>query len=71
MTERKEAEEKLKESEAKYRLLVENIPVGVAIMRGGKILFTNSQNEQISGYTIEELKSINPFDAIYEEDRAK
>ncbi|MDD4923240.1 MAG: PAS domain S-box protein [Dehalococcoidales bacterium] len=71
ITERKEAEEALKESESKYRLLVENIPVGVAIMRGAKILFTNSQNEQMSGYTIEELKNINPYDVIYEEDRAR
>jgi PAS domain S-box-containing protein len=71
ITESHKAEEALKESEAKYRLLVENIPVGVAIMRGGKILFANSQNEQMSGYTIEELKSLNPFDVIYEGDRAR
>ncbi|MFA5604444.1 MAG: PAS domain S-box protein [Dehalococcoidales bacterium] len=71
LAERKRAEDALKESEQKYRSLVENTPVGVAIMRGEKILFANSQNEQISGYTIEELESINPFDVIYEEDRAR
>jgi PAS domain S-box-containing protein len=71
ITQRKEAEEKLKESEAKYRLLVENVPVGVIIIRNGKVLFANSQDERITGYTLEELQSMNSFDIVYDEDRSK
>jgi two-component system NtrC family sensor kinase len=71
VTRRREAEEKLRESEAKYRLLVENVPVGVIIIRSGKVLFANKQDEQITGYTLKELQSMNSFDIIYEEDRSK
>ena len=71
ITERRKAEEALKESEEKYRLLVENIPVGVNIIRGNEILYANSQVERITGYTSEELNSIDPFNVILEEDRSK
>ncbi len=49
ITERKRAEDALKESEEKYRKLVENSPDGIAIHRDGKIVFLNTTILKILG----------------------
>ena len=46
ITERKET---VKESEIRYRALVERLPIGVAIYRRGKLLFANTQAHLILG----------------------
>jgi len=49
ITERKATEDALKESEARYRSLVENTPDGILIHRGGKPLFVNKALIEIAG----------------------
>jgi PAS domain S-box-containing protein len=56
ITERKRAEQKLKESEDKYRNLFETSPYAIALMdMTGKILDCNSREEEILGYKKDEL----------------
>jgi PAS domain S-box-containing protein len=64
ITERKRAEEALRESEARYRQLLEVSPVGVAVHSEGKLVFTNpagarllgaASPEQLIGRTIAEV----------------
>jgi PAS domain S-box-containing protein len=67
----KRAEEALRESEKKYRDLVERVTnVGVLVAQDGKLVFTNTAISDILGYTKEELASHpNPFDFIHPDDR--
>ncbi|MEE8374435.1 MAG: PAS domain S-box protein, partial [Dehalococcoidia bacterium] len=55
ITERKLAEEALKESEAKYSALVEQARDGVAIIQDEVIKFANMAAGKISGYSSDEL----------------
>lgn len=64
ITERKKAEKELKESEEKYRLIVENANDGIEITQNDRIIFCNSRFAEMLGYTVEELKNI-PFSQIF------
>jgi PAS domain S-box-containing protein len=55
ITERKQAEEALRESEAKYCALVEKARDGMFIVQDGVIKFANRAVADISGYAIEEM----------------
>ena len=53
ITGRKGMEESLKQSEARFRSLIENAPVGIAVARGGLTLYANSAYLRMFGYTDE------------------
>ena len=55
ITQRKRAEEALRESEQKYRSLVENSHTGIYIIQDGVIKFVNQKLCEITGYSREEL----------------
>ncbi|MFX1241854.1 MAG: PAS domain S-box protein [Promethearchaeota archaeon] len=56
ITERKKAEQKLKDSEEKYRKLFDNAPFAILLFNtDGFILDCNNQTEKITGYSKEEL----------------
>jgi len=55
----------LVESEERYRILVEESNDGIFITDRKKFLFVNERMMDITGYTQEELLSINPFRLIH------
>jgi PAS domain S-box-containing protein len=55
ITQRKRAEEALRESEEKYRSLVENSHTGIYIIQDGVYKFVNQKLCEITGYSKEEL----------------
>ena len=55
VTARREAEEKLKESELKFRTLTESAPIMITIIKGMSLVYTNSRFRQTLGYTEEEI----------------
>ncbi len=55
ITERKQAEQALRESESKFRGLVENSIVGVYLIQDGVFKYVNSRFAEIHGYTVEEM----------------
>ena len=58
--ERKENETALRESEEKFRAMVENLPIGVFFYDfAGNILYGNKKAEKITGYNREELMGKN------------
>ncbi len=60
ITESKKAEKELKESEKKYRELVEKSLQGVIIIQDSRIVFANKALAKITGFTIKELLSLKP-----------
>ncbi len=57
ITAREERIDALKESEEKYRMLVENSLQGLAIIQDSHIVFCNNAYAAIAGYSVEELLS--------------
>ncbi|WP_338742171.1 PAS domain S-box protein [Haloplanus salilacus] len=60
----------LRESEAKYRRLVEQNLVGVYIIQDGEFEYVNPRLAAMFGYTQEEMRSdVTPFDVVVEDGR--
>jgi PAS domain S-box-containing protein len=71
ITERKEAEEKLQQSEEKHRTLIENIQDSVFIIIDGKFQFVNEAFARMAGYEVEEIIGKDLREFIAPEDVAK
>ncbi|MFX1322765.1 MAG: PAS domain S-box protein [Promethearchaeota archaeon] len=56
ITQMKDTQLKLKESEEKYRTLTEQSFIGIAIAQDNKVKYINDTITKISGYTVQELK---------------
>ncbi|RLB44107.1 MAG: hypothetical protein DRH12_00815, partial [Deltaproteobacteria bacterium] len=69
ITEVKRAENALRESEEKYRLLVENLKEGVLVEQDGNLKFTNPAIRRITGYSKEELHTMPWIDIVHPEDK--
>ncbi|MEA3283210.1 MAG: PAS domain S-box protein [Euryarchaeota archaeon] len=69
ITERKAAKKELRESEEKYRTLIENVQDGVFLLRDGGLTFVNEAFARISGYTVEEVLGMGFGELVAPEDR--
>jgi len=69
ISERKQAEEALRESEEKYRFLVENANDAIVIAQDETIKFSNPKNEEMTGYSTETLAKIPFINLIHPDDR--
>jgi PAS domain S-box-containing protein len=57
---RKKAEQALRESEAKYRSMVEHSIQGIFTVQDFRLVYANKALAHITGYTVEELQSLPP-----------
>lgn len=70
ITEQKMAEEAIKSSEEKLRLILENAPYAVYVLSfDGKGLYVNKPAENMSGYREKELLRMSFLDLVHPEDR--
>lgn len=69
ISERKGAEEALRESEGKFRTLTEKSLVGVYLVQDGIFRYVNPMMTEIFGYTMEELTAgMGPVDLVHPDD---
>jgi len=70
ITERKKAEEDLRKSEKKYRLVVNNAKEIIVVAQDGFVKFANQKTMEFTGYSDKELKSKPFIEFIHPDDRA-
>jgi len=68
-TARKKAEESLRKSEEKYRLVVENANEAIVVIQNGRFRFFNKKILEITGYTKDEFASETFEDFIHPVDK--
>jgi len=69
ISERVKGEERLEESETKFRVYIEKAPIGVFITDcKGRMIEVNEKASQLSGYTREELLGLSLADYLFRED---
>jgi len=71
-SDRRKAEEALRASEERWRILFESSSAGIALVAAadGRYIAANSALQRILGYTEEELHRLTALEVTYEEDRA-
>lgn len=67
---RKELEQKQKESDMRYRNLVESLPLGMGIHQGGKLVFVNDYAVKMMGAkSAEDMIGLSVLDFVHPENR--
>ena len=65
ITNRKQAEKKLMNSEEKFRTLAESSPLAIMMHQGDRWIYANRAAVEISGYTEEELYGMHFWDIVH------
>jgi PAS domain S-box-containing protein len=72
ITERKQIEDALRQSEASYRVVTESSLAGVYLIQDGLFRYVNPMLAQAFGYSVDELiDRLGPLDLVHPEDRAR
>ena len=69
ITRRKKAEDALRESEERFRILMESSPTAILLYQNDKWIYANPAATEIMGYTNQELLSMNFWDIVHPDDR--
>jgi PAS domain S-box-containing protein len=69
ISERKRAEDALRESEEKFRVLAETATAAIALHQGDRFIYVNPATSRISGYSEAELLEMNFWDWSHEDCR--
>jgi two-component system NarL family sensor kinase len=65
ITERLHIEKALRESEAKFRLVAETVSSAIWLLQDNQFVYFNREFEAISGYSRDEIVSMNPWDLLH------
>lgn len=62
-------EQRLKESEEKFRVLAENAPLSIIVYQGNKTVYANNYAAKMSGYSKKEWGEMNFWESFHPEDQ--
>jgi PAS domain S-box-containing protein len=65
ISERKKAEEELRQSEQKFRTLADTVSAGIAIIKNGKFCYANQYLLDTTGYSLRELEEMDFLNIIH------
>jgi PAS domain S-box-containing protein len=68
ITDQKKAEEALRKSEERYRLVVDNANESIIILQNGEIQFFNKKSLELTGYSAEEYKGKTIAELVHPDD---
>ena len=71
ITTQKQAEQALKDSEEKYKTVLNNALEGIFVLQGDYVVYANPAVHQITGFTMDGIRNMKFSVAVYEEDRKK
>jgi len=63
------SEREIRQSEERFRMMAENIRDGLIIMEDGKNVYANNRITEISGYSFDELRLIDPVSLVAPDER--
>ncbi len=69
ITERREAEDALRESEEKFRVLAESSSAMFWLYQGERFVYVNGAGERLTGFTVDELLRMRFWDVVHPDDR--
>ena len=69
VTEKKRAEQLVRESEEKYRSLIDQSLVGIALIEDGRFSYVNRRLADIFGYGTDEMMRLGPVDIASDKDK--
>lgn len=71
ITDRRRAEEALRESEEKFRSLAENMHAAVGMVQGARFVYANRHMAEMLGYTVEEILELDFPKLVHPQDRER
>ena len=71
ITDRRSAEDRLRQSESRYRTVVDNVQEGVLVFAGNRRLYSNTRFAEILGYAAEQYRDLDLASVLHPDDRAE
>lgn len=71
ISERQRFEEALQRSEERYRTFAEKLPLGIAVLQDGVVMYANNTTTKLIGYPVESLLGQPFIQLIHEDDRPR
>jgi PAS domain S-box-containing protein len=69
LSQRRETEEALRQSEQRYRQVVDNVTEGILVVQDGCFVFVNEAMRRITGYAVEQILGRSNLDFVVPEQR--